>query len=50
MAPMSTVEVTDSDIAKQLLRLLDTLENHDDVQNVFANFDMDAKLMQEFLN
>ena len=50
MSPMSTVEVSDSDIAKQLLRLLDTLENHDDVQNVFANFDMDAKLMQEFLN
>lgn len=50
MAPNSTVEVTSADIAKQLLRLLDMLENLDDVQNVYANFDMDAKWMQEFLN
>jgi YebC/PmpR family DNA-binding regulatory protein len=50
MAPKSTVEVTSSDVAKQLLRLLDILENHDDVQNVFANFDMDQDWMQEFLN
>lgn len=50
MAPLSTVEVATGDIAKQLLRLLDTLENHEDVQQVYANFDMDAKWMQEFLN
>jgi YebC/PmpR family DNA-binding regulatory protein len=50
MSPKSTVEVTNPDIAKQLLRLLDTLENHDDVQNVYANFDMDQNWMQEFLN
>jgi YebC/PmpR family DNA-binding regulatory protein len=41
MDPISTVEVRDADNAKKLLRLLDTLENHDDVQNVYANFDMD---------
>ncbi len=50
MAPKSTVEVTSSDVAKLLLRLLDILENHDDVQNVYANFDMDQNWMQEFLN
>jgi transcriptional/translational regulatory protein YebC/TACO1 len=50
MAPMSTVEVDNWDTAKLLLRLLDTLESHDDVEHVFANFDMDAKYMQEFLN
>lgn len=48
MDPLSTVEITDPDNAKKLLRLLDVLENHDDVQNVFANFDMDARWMQEF--
>ncbi len=47
MSPSSTIEVTDKDAAKQLLRLLDILENHDDVQNVYANFDMDMALMQE---
>lgn len=50
MSPISTVEITESDTAKQLLKLLDTLESHDDVQNVYANFDMDANWMQEFLN
>jgi YebC/PmpR family DNA-binding regulatory protein len=50
MAPLSTVEVTTGDTAKQLLKLLDTLENHEDVQQVYANFDMDADWMREFLN
>jgi YebC/PmpR family DNA-binding regulatory protein len=49
MAPISTAEITDVDTGRQLLRLLDALENHDDVQNVFSNFDMDARLMQECL-
>lgn len=46
MAPMSTVAVTEIDQAKQLLRLLEALENQDDVQHVYANFDMDTKLLQ----
>jgi YebC/PmpR family DNA-binding regulatory protein len=50
MTPLSTVAVQDADIAKQLLKLLDVLENHDDVQQVFANFDMDEKLLQDFLS
>lgn len=45
MAPLSTVAVTDQEQARQLLRLLDALENHDDVQHVYANFDMDANLL-----
>jgi YebC/PmpR family DNA-binding regulatory protein len=49
MVPSSTVEVTEKEIAKQLLRLLDSIENQDDVQHVYANFDMDPKWMQEFL-
>ncbi len=49
MSPLSTVEVNESANAKQLMRLLDTLESHDDVQHVYANFDMDAKLMEECL-
>ena len=48
MDPISTVEITDPDNAKKLLRLLDILENHDDVQNVYANFDMDPQWMQEY--
>lgn len=47
MVPSTYVEVTDKDIAKQLLRLLDVLENHDDVQTVYANFDMNAEWLAE---
>jgi len=47
MAPLSTVQIADPEVARQLLKLLDALENHDDVQHVYANFDMDASLMQE---
>jgi len=50
MSPNSTVEVDNWDTAKQLLRLLDTLESHDDVEHVYANYEMDAKYMEEFLN
>ncbi|HEY9716470.1 MAG TPA: YebC/PmpR family DNA-binding transcriptional regulator [Trichormus sp.] len=50
MAPLSTVEVSSGDTAKLLLRLLDVLEGHEDVQQVYANFDMDAKWMQEFVS
>lgn len=36
----STVRVEDAAQAEQLLTLLDALEEHDDVQHVFANFDI----------
>lgn len=49
MSPLSTVEVTDAEIARQLLKLLDAVENHDDVQQIYANFDMDTELMQASL-
>ena len=46
--PLNTVEVNDEEAAKYLLRLLDSIENHDDVQNVYANFEMDDILLEKF--
>ncbi|MEC4813791.1 MAG: YebC/PmpR family DNA-binding transcriptional regulator [Scytonema sp. PMC 1069.18] len=43
--PGNHVEVTDSDQARSLIKLIDTLEGLDDVQNVTANFDMSEQLM-----
>lgn len=43
--PNNTVEVTDSEIGKSLLKLMDALEDLDDVQNVTANFEMSEQLM-----
>ena len=33
--------------AAQMIRLLEALEDQDDVQNVYSNFDIDAKQMEE---
>ncbi|MBD1870811.1 YebC/PmpR family DNA-binding transcriptional regulator [Leptolyngbya sp. FACHB-671] len=43
--PQNSVEVTDSDQARSLLKLMDALEDLDDVQSVNANFDMADELM-----
>ncbi len=42
MVPQNTVKVTGRD-AENLMKLMEALEEHDDVQNVFANFDIDDK-------
>jgi len=44
--PKSTVRVEGKE-AEKLLRLVQTLEDHDDVQSVAANFDMDASLIEQ---
>jgi YebC/PmpR family DNA-binding regulatory protein len=44
--PKSTVAVTGDD-AKQLVKLLDVLEDLDDVQNVEGNFDIDASALDD---
>lgn len=46
MVPKNTIEVTEENVAKSLMKLLENLEDHDDVQNVHANFDMDDSLME----
>lgn len=40
--PQNYVQLTGS-AASQMLKLIETLEEHDDVQHVFANFDIDEK-------
>lgn len=49
LSPISSAEVQDKDLAKQLLKLLDMLENHDDVQQVYANFEMSSDWMAELV-
>lgn len=47
MVPKNTIEVADEKTAKQLMRLLDTLEDNDDVQHVHANFDIPDEIMEK---
>ncbi len=44
--PQSTVAVAGKE-AEQLLRLMEVLEDHDDVQHVYANFDVDDGVLEE---
>jgi YebC/PmpR family DNA-binding regulatory protein len=46
MEPKSTVEVGESD-APALLRLMDALEEHDDVDSVHANFDVPEEVLEK---
>lgn len=47
MVPKSTVSISDKDDAHKVVRLLNLLEDHDDVQNVYANFDIPDEILEE---
>lgn len=44
MVPQSTIRL-EGKVAEQVLRLMDGLEEHDDVQHVYANFDIPEEIM-----
>ncbi|PIP20677.1 MAG: YebC/PmpR family DNA-binding transcriptional regulator [Candidatus Omnitrophica bacterium CG23_combo_of_CG06-09_8_20_14_all_40_11] len=46
MIPSSTVKVAGNE-AKQILALVDALEEHDDVQQVYANFDIPDEILEQ---
>jgi transcriptional/translational regulatory protein YebC/TACO1 len=47
MIPQNSVRVEGKE-AEQMLRLMEALEDSDDVQNVYSNFDISEELMQAF--
>jgi YebC/PmpR family DNA-binding regulatory protein len=46
LLPKTTVEVVDESDAKKVLRLMDQLEDNDDVQDVYANFDIPEQVLE----
>jgi len=46
MVPKTTVPLAGKE-AQQVLRLMETLEDHDDVQHVYANFDIPDEVLQQ---
>jgi YebC/PmpR family DNA-binding regulatory protein len=46
MLPTTTVPLESEGDARKVLRLVDALEDHDDVQNVYANFDIPDSVLQ----
>ena len=44
--PKTTVAVEDETKARQVMRLIDALEDNDDVQDVYANFDIPERVLE----
>jgi transcriptional/translational regulatory protein YebC/TACO1 len=46
MLPKTTVRIDDESDAKKLVRLMEALEENDDVQDVYANFDIPEGVLE----
>ena len=46
MLPKTTVAVEDETVARKVLKLIDGLEENDDVQDVYANFDIPERVLE----
>lgn len=46
MVSSTVIEVTDLDDARKVLRIVDALEDNDDVQDVYGNFDISDEIME----
>jgi transcriptional/translational regulatory protein YebC/TACO1 len=42
------VKITAPEMTRQILELMEALEDHDDVQNVWSNFDIDENILMSF--
>ncbi len=47
MVPQNTVPVSDAATAKKIIALMDDFEDHDDVQNTYANFDIPDEIVSK---
>ncbi|MBP3848330.1 MAG: YebC/PmpR family DNA-binding transcriptional regulator [Pyramidobacter sp.] len=48
--PKTTVSISNVDKARKMVKLIDLLEGHDDVQNVFANFEFTDEVNEAIAN
>lgn len=47
MLPENTIEINDEKTANQIMKLLENLEDNEDVQNVYANLDIPDEIMEK---
>ena len=47
MVPQNTVPVADVEAAKKIIGMMDEFEDHDDIQNVYANFDINDDILKQ---
>jgi transcriptional/translational regulatory protein YebC/TACO1 len=46
MLPKTTVAIEDEAVARKVLKLIDGLDENDDVQEVYANFDIPERVLE----
>jgi YebC/PmpR family DNA-binding regulatory protein len=47
MVPQNTIEITNEHTAKRIISMMDAFEDHDDVQNTYANFDIPEEVINK---
>lgn len=47
MIPQNIIEITDLEQAKTIMKIIEILEEHDDVQNVYANFEIAEDIIEQ---
>ncbi|MBN1469996.1 MAG: YebC/PmpR family DNA-binding transcriptional regulator [Fusobacteriaceae bacterium] len=50
MIPENNVEITDEEMATKVLKLYEALEENEDVQNIYANFEISDEIMEKIDN
>ena len=45
MVPQSTIQISDERSAGKIISMMDAFEDHDDVQNTYANFDIPDEII-----
>jgi YebC/PmpR family DNA-binding regulatory protein len=45
MVPQNTIAINDEQTAKKIISLMEAIEDHDDVQNAYSNFDISEEIM-----
>ncbi len=45
MVPGNSIQVTDAETARKIMNLMDAFDDHDDVQNTYANFDIPEEIL-----
>jgi transcriptional/translational regulatory protein YebC/TACO1 len=45
MVPQSTVAISDEQTAKRIISLMEAFDDHDDIQNAYANFNIPDEIV-----
>src|SRR4030043_915926 len=45
MVPQNTMPISDAETARKIISLMDAFEDHEDIQNTYANFDIPDEIM-----